>query len=52
MKPVQPIFELIHLAETIEAIQEGVEAVAQGRTMSIEQFDEEMRAKYCIPKAK
>jgi hypothetical protein len=42
------MLELISRAETIEAIREGLEAVAHRRTMSLDAFDAAMRAKHRI----
>jgi prevent-host-death family protein len=39
----QRMIELLDRAETIEAIREGLEAVRQGKTMSLDSFDQEMR---------
>lgn len=41
----QRMLELLDRAETIEAVREGLESVRQGRTMSLDQFDKEMRKK-------
>jgi prevent-host-death family protein len=41
----QRMLELLDRAETIEAVREGLESVKQGRTMSLDQFDKEMRKK-------
>jgi len=41
----QRMLELLDRAETIEAIREGLESVEQGKTMSLRQFDREMRKK-------
>jgi prevent-host-death family protein len=41
----QRMMEILDQAETIEAVREGLEAVRQGRTMSLEDFDKEMRKK-------
>ncbi len=46
----QKMLELLDRAETIEAIREGLESVKQGKTMSLDQFDKEMRKKFRIPK--
>ena len=46
----QRMLELLERAETIEAIREGLESVKQGKTMSLEQFDKEMRKKIRAPK--
>jgi PHD/YefM family antitoxin component YafN of YafNO toxin-antitoxin module len=42
----QRMLELLDRAETIDAIREGLESVRQGRTMSLGQFDKEMRKKF------
>lgn len=39
------MFELLDRAETIEAIREGLESVRQGKTISPNKFDKEMRKK-------
>jgi prevent-host-death family protein len=41
----QRMLEVLDRAETIEAVREGLESVRQGRTMSLDQFDKEMRKK-------
>jgi prevent-host-death family protein len=41
----QRMLEVLDRAETIEAVREGLESVKQGRTMSLDQFDKEMRKK-------
>jgi prevent-host-death family protein len=41
----QRMLDLLDRAETIEAVREGLESVRQGRTMSLDQFDKEMRKK-------
>jgi len=46
----QRMLELLDRAETIEAVREGLESVRQGRTMSLGQFDKEMRKKIRAPK--
>jgi prevent-host-death family protein len=46
----QRMLELLDRAETIEAVREGLEAVRQGKTMSLDQFDKEMRKKIRAPK--
>ena len=46
----QRMLELLDRAETIEAVREGLESVMQGRTMSLDQFDREMRKKIRTPK--
>lgn len=39
----QRMLELIDRAETIEAVREGLESARQEKTMSLDQFDKEMR---------
>lgn len=39
----QRMLEILDRAETIEAVREGLESVRQGKTMSLDQFDKEMR---------
>lgn len=39
----QRMRELMERAEAIEAIRVGLESAKQGRTMSLEKFDQEMR---------
>lgn len=46
----QRMLELLDRAETIEAIREGLESVRAGRTMSLDEFDREMRKKIRAPK--
>lgn len=46
----QRMLELLDRAETIEAVRKGLESVRQGKTMSIDQFDKEMRKKIRAPK--
>ncbi|HLL69878.1 MAG TPA: type II toxin-antitoxin system Phd/YefM family antitoxin [Pyrinomonadaceae bacterium] len=46
----QRMLELLDRAETIEAVREGLESVRQGRTMSLDSFDKEMRKKIHAPK--
>ncbi len=41
----QRMLELLDRAETIEAIREGLESIRQGKMMSLDQFDKEMRKK-------
>jgi prevent-host-death family protein len=48
----QRMLELLDRAETIEAIREGLDAVKLGNTMSLDQFDKEMRNKIRTPKKK
>ena len=44
-KSYQRMLELLDRAETIEAVREGLKSVRQGKTMSLNQFDKEMRKK-------
>src|SRR5215213_11225888 len=46
----QRMLELLDRAETIESVREGLESVRRGKTMSLEQFDREMRKKIRKPK--
>lgn len=46
----QRMLELLDRAETIEAVREGLESVRAGRTMSLDEFDREMRKKIRAPK--
>jgi prevent-host-death family protein len=46
----QRMLEVIDRAETIEALREGLESVRRGKTMSLDQFDKEMRKKIRAPK--
>src|SRR5215218_7259234 len=46
----QRMLDLLDRAETIEAVREGLESVRQGRTMSLDQFDKEMRKRIRAPK--
>lgn len=46
----QRMLELLDRAETIEAIREGLESIKGGKTMSLDQFDKEMRKKIRAPK--
>lgn len=39
----QRILEVLDRAEAIEAIREGLESAKQGKTMSLDRFDKEMR---------
>ncbi len=48
----QRMLELLDRAETIEAIREGLDAVKLGNTISLDQFDKEMRRKIRTPKKK
>jgi len=41
----QRMLELLDRAETIEAVREGLESARQGKTMSLDEFDKEMRKK-------
>lgn len=46
----QRMIDLLDRAETIEALREGLESVRAGRTMSLDEFDREMRKKIRAPK--
>jgi len=46
----QRMLELLDRAETIEAVREGLESVRQEKTMSLDQFDKEMRKRIRAPK--
>jgi len=46
----QRMLELLDRAETIEAVREGLESVRQGKTMSLDLFDKELRKKIRAPK--
>jgi prevent-host-death family protein len=46
----QRMIEVLDRAETIEAVREGLESVRQGKTMSLDQFDKEMRKRIRAPK--
>lgn len=46
----QRMLELLDKAETVEAIRQGLSDVEEGKTMSVEQFDKEMRKKIRVPK--
>jgi len=46
----QRMLELLDRAETVEAVREGLESVRRGKTMSLDQFDKEMRKKIRAPK--
>jgi len=41
----QRMLELLDRAEAIEAIREGLDSVKRGKSMSLEQFDKEIRKK-------
>lgn len=41
----QRMLEVLDRAETIEALREGLESVRRGKTMSLDQFDKELRKK-------
>lgn len=41
----QRMLEVLDRAETIEALREGLGSVRRGKTMSLDQFDKEMRKK-------
>jgi prevent-host-death family protein len=46
----QRMLELLDKAETVEAIRQGLSDVEAGKTMSLDQFDKEMRKKIRAPK--
>jgi prevent-host-death family protein len=46
----QRMVEMIDRVETIEAVREGLESVRQGKTMSLDEFDKELRKKIRAPK--
>jgi prevent-host-death family protein len=46
----QRMLEVLDRAETIEALREGLESVRRGKTMSLDQFDKEMRKRIGAPK--
>ncbi len=46
----QRMLEVLDRAETIEAVREGLESVTQGKIMSLDQFDKEMRKRIGAPK--
>jgi prevent-host-death family protein len=46
----QRMLELLDRAETVEAVREGLASVREGKTMSLDQFDKEMRKKIRAPK--
>lgn len=46
----QRMLEVLDRAETIEALREGLESVRRGKTMSLDQFDKEMRKRINSPK--
>jgi prevent-host-death family protein len=46
----QRMLEVLDRAETIEALREGLESVRRGKTMSLDQFDKEMRKRIHAPK--
>ncbi len=46
----QRMLEVLDRAETIEALREGLESVRRGKTMSLDQFDKEMRKRIRAPK--
>ncbi len=46
----QRMLELLDKAETVEAIRQGLSDVEAGKTMSLDQFDKEMRKKVRAPK--
>lgn len=44
------MLELLDRVETIEAVREGLESVRRGKTVSLDQFDKEMRKRILAPK--
>jgi prevent-host-death family protein len=46
----QRMLEVLDRAETIEALREGLESVRQGKTMSLDRFDKEMRKRISASK--
>lgn len=46
----QRMIELLDRAETLKAGQKGLKSVRQGKTMSLDEFDKEMRKKIRVPK--
>lgn len=46
----QRMLELLDRAETIEAVREGLESVRRGKTVSLDQFDKEMRKRILASK--
>src|SRR5829696_1590007 len=46
----QRMLEVLDRAETIEALREGLESVRQGKTMSLDKFDREMRKRISASK--
>lgn len=46
----QKLLETLEHLEAVQAIREGIEDVEQGRTMSLEEFDREMRRRHGIPR--
>lgn len=46
----QRMLEVLDRAETIEALREGLESFRQGKTMSLDRFDKEMRKRISAPK--
>jgi len=46
----QRMLEVLDRAETIEALREGLESVRQGKTMSLDKFDKEMRKRISASK--
>lgn len=43
VKSYQRMLKLLDRAETIEAVREGLKSVKRGKTVSLNQFDKEMR---------
>ncbi len=46
----QRMLETIDRLEAIEGIKRGLQDVEEGRTQSLQEFDQEMRQKYGIPR--
>ena len=43
------LWQLVEHIETVEAVQEGLEQVRQGRTIPLEELDRDLRKKHGIP---
>jgi len=46
----QKLLELVDRLEAIEGIKQGLKDVEEGNTRSVEEFDQEMRHKYGLPR--
>ena len=44
----QLLWQLVDRIETIEAVREGLEQVRQGRTMPLEELDQQLRKKHGV----